>query len=101
MIYGGAGPYQENMKSRVTYSDLKIFDMQRNDWHENDFSRDGVNGGKKRMNHASCIFGGMLIVHGGYFCEEKSLYSEFEIFDLEINRWFKVGVNDYEENAKG
>ena len=82
IVYGGAGTYQENLKSRITFSDLKIYDLFRDDWLQNDFSRDGGIGGKKRMNHASCVFGCMLVVHGGYFCEDKFLYSDFDIFDL-------------------
>ena len=59
-----------------------MLDLATYKWLENDFSRDGGQGGKKRMNHASDTFGCILVVHGGYCGEDKNTLDSFDIFDI-------------------
>jgi len=47
-----------------------------------DFSRDGNQENKKRVNHAAAIMGGMLVAHGGFNSDENYMYNQIEICDL-------------------
>jgi hypothetical protein len=47
-----------------------------------DFSRDGTQENKKRVNHAAAIMGGMLVAHGGFNSDENYMYNQIEICDL-------------------
>jgi hypothetical protein len=69
-----------------------VLDLSTNKWIENDFSRDGSRSGLKRVHHAGAILGCVLIIHGGFCGEEKSLYSEMVLFDLYLKRWLDVKV---------
>lgn len=37
---------------------------------------------KRRMHHAADVFGCMLFVHGGFSGEEKTILSDYAIYDL-------------------
>jgi hypothetical protein len=96
IIYGGSGKYIDKLKCRQTLSDVRILDLSNhtyptltltfigtNNWDDTDYSREkGTKYGKKRVNHASTLFGGIMMVHGGASSEDKILYSDFEAFDL-------------------
>jgi hypothetical protein len=42
IVYGGGGKQDGKMRGgKVTFSDIRIFDMRQNIWIENDFARDG------------------------------------------------------------
>ena len=49
---------------------------------DQDFSRDGTQENKKRVNHAAAIMGGMLVAHGGFNSDENYMYNQIEICDL-------------------
>eukprot|EP00347_Sterkiella_histriomuscorum_P009141 403342363 len=105
VLYGGAGHYINSLKCRYTFSDLRMFDLETNKWIEMDFSRESEIVGsvqpRKRMNHASTIFGSMLLTHGGLYQEEGQMLGEFQIFDFEQKRWIQAGVNCYQDIGKG
>ena len=44
---------------------------------------------RKRMNHVAGIYGGILLVHGGFNTEQKKLLNDFALFDLERNKWIE------------
>jgi len=92
IVYGGGGEYMEKLKCRKSFSDLRILDLGTKKWLENDFSRDGGMGGIKRMNHASDIFGCIMVVHGGFCGEEKRTLDDFALFDFYLKKWIKSRV---------
>ncbi len=87
VLMGGLGEQIPKMKSRKTFSDLRLFSLDQQHWVEQDFSRDGKMENKKRVYHAAAVLGGMLVVHGGYNAEENYLYNQIEIFDFQYKKW--------------
>jgi hypothetical protein len=39
VLHGGGGPYNTRMKSRFTYSDVRLYDLETRKWVEQDLSR--------------------------------------------------------------
>lgn len=66
IVFGGAGPYMPAIKMRVCYNDVHIFDTDSEQW----LKEPEIEGAPaKRMSHCASIFGGFMLVHGGYNTE--------------------------------
>ena len=44
------------------------------------------------MNHSSCIYGSIFMIHGGFNTEQKKLLDDFAFFDLEKYKWIESRV---------
>lgn len=42
-----------------------------------------------RMSHAAGIYGGCLVVHGGYTGQEDQVLNDVAIFDIAIGKWVR------------
>ena len=91
VCFAGSGDIIPKMKSRKTFADLRLYNLGKhtlfinvatNEWVGQDFSRDGIQENKKRVNHAAAIMGGMLVVHGGFNSDENYMYNQIEVCDL-------------------
>ena len=60
VLMGGIGEQIPKMKSRKAFSDLRLFSIDRQEWVQQDFSRDGKQENKKRANHAAAVMGACL-----------------------------------------
>ena len=82
VCFAGNGEVIPKMKSRKSFSDLRLYNLATNEWVCQDFSRDGQQENKKRVNHAAAIMGGMLVAHGGFNSDENYMYEDIEVLDL-------------------
>lgn len=71
------------------FNDIWIFETRTLAWSKLEGS--GIPP-KKRMNHAASILGSLLLIHGGYNNEGTIVYSDFNLFDIEENKWIKTRV---------
>lgn len=66
IIFGGAGSYIQSIKMRLSFNDLHIFDTLNETW----LKEPEIEGApRKRMNHVACVYGCLLMVHGGFNTE--------------------------------
>lgn len=45
---------------------------------------------QKRMNHASCIYGGMLVISGGIYGEDNQTLKDMAGFDINQRDWVNL-----------
>lgn len=91
VIFGGAGPFNKNAKMRRCYKDLHLFDTKQLKWVSNLVdSSHSSNRPEQRTYHASAIFGNILLLHGGTNTEDKSVYDDMFLYDLDIHKWVSL-----------
>lgn len=84
IVFGGAGSYLQSIKMRLSYNDVSIFDTDNEVWLNPPLIEGAPN---KRTSHSANIFGGLMLVHGGYNTEQKKMQDDFALFDLEKLKW--------------
>ncbi|CDW80498.1 kelch motif family protein [Stylonychia lemnae] len=87
-VFGGAGTYVNQIKMRLGYNDLHIFDTVSETWNQANLEGSP----QKRYNHASAIFGSIMMIHGGFFADQRKLLNDFALFDCDMNRWIMTRV---------
>lgn len=95
VVFGGAGSYNPKAKVRLSLNDVKIFDPRTKFWESDNFITKEVGGvlleaPKRRMHHASDVYGCMLVVHGGFSTETKEILGDFSIYDIDNKTWVKA-----------
>ena len=88
-LFGGGGEYMQKLKMRSSFNDIWVFDTKLLKWFKKEGS--GIPP-KKRMQHAATILGSLKMIHGGINTESKLVLDDFNLFDLDINRWVKVKI---------
>ena len=78
-----------SVKMRASYNDLWSFDTQIEQW--NQLEPKGL-APKKRMNHVTCRLGCIMLTHGGFSTEGKIMLDDFNLYDIELQRWLNVVV---------
>ena len=78
-----------SVKMRASYNDLWAFDTKQQQWQQLD--SDG-NPPKKRINHVASRLGCIMMTHGGFSTEGKIMLDDFNLYDIELNRWLNVTV---------
>lgn len=66
VIFGGAGPYINSIKMRLSYNDVHIFDPIKENWLKEGDMEDSP---LKRMSHSCSIIGSVMMIHGGFNTE--------------------------------
>lgn len=80
------GGYKAALKYRETYSDLNIFNPEERKWDKN-IKASGKVSPSNRSNHSACELGGVMLLYGGYWGEEKRVMSDFFVLDLHTISW--------------
>ena len=44
------------------------------------------------MSHVMAMMGSLMLIHGGYNCESKLTLPDFQLFDIEEQKWIKTRV---------
>ena len=88
-LFGGSGPYMPSVKMRASYNDTWAFETDKQKWVQQEPK--GLIP-KKRINHVACMFGCIMVVHGGFSTEGKVMLADFNLLDIEMNRWLEVQV---------
>lgn len=44
---------------------------------------------RTRMSHASGVYGGCLVVHGGYNGENDTILDDMGLFDIALGKWVR------------
>ena len=84
IVFGGAGGYLTAIKMRMGFNDVNIYDTETQTWQK----QPEIEGApSKRTNHTASIYGGFMLVHGGYNTEQKKVLQDFGLFDLERQKW--------------
>ena len=73
----------------ASFNDLWCFNTNEKQWIE--IEPDGVMP-KKRISHVSGFFGCIMLTHGGFNSEAKKLLDDFNLYDVQLNKWLKVTV---------
>ena len=89
VLFGGSGPYMPSVKMRASFNDLWVFKTKERRWQKIDSDR-GVP--KKRIGHVACMFGCVMMVHGGYSTEGKIMLDDFNLYDVKLGKWLKVAI---------
>ena len=89
LLFGGSGPYMPSVKMRASFNDLWVFKTKDHRWQKVDCDS-GVP--KKRIGHVACMFGCIMLVHGGYSAEGKIMLDDFNLYDAKIGKWLDVAV---------
>ena len=79
ILFGGSGPYLENVPFRESYNDLLMFDTKLQEWKNIDNSYFPPS---KRFSHVSGILNGIMMIHGGVISEGRVVLDDFNVFDL-------------------
>eukprot|EP00347_Sterkiella_histriomuscorum_P019403 403341758 len=92
VVFGGGGAYNQQAKMRLTYNDVFIFDIDKQHWkqeqlHDINLKQKQEEPPKRRMHHAADVFGCILVVQGGISGEDKSILSDFALYDLKRQSW--------------
>ena len=72
-----------------SFNDIWMFDTDRVIWSKLEGS--GIPP-KKRMYHTASVLGSLMLIHGGYSSEGKITLSDFNLFDIEVNKWIKSRI---------
>lgn len=100
VIFGGAGPYNEGL--RVCYKFLHFFDTVKEKWVTmEDNTPPKHEKPEQRMHHASAIFGNILMIHGGFNSEDKHIYDDTFLYDLELHQWITLKKSKHITEALG
>lgn len=43
----------------------------------------------RRAQHVAGIYGGCLLIHGGFYGEDNRVLSDFAMYDIALGRWIK------------
>ena len=78
-----------NLQMMPSFNDIWMFDTDRVIWSKLEGS--GIPP-KKRMYHTASILGSLMLIHGGYSSEGKITLSDFNLFDIEVNKWIKTRI---------
>jgi len=78
-----------NLHMMPSFNDIWMFETTKNLWTK--FEGSGIPP-KKRMGHAAAALGSLLLIHGGYNCEGKIHLDDFNLFDVEDQKWVKTRV---------
>ena len=89
ILFGGSGPYMASVKMRASYNDVWTFDTKKWEWSQ--IETEG-NCPKKRINHVACRLGCIMMTNGGFSTEGKIMLDDFNLYDIELNRWLNVVV---------
>ena len=88
VIFGGAGEYIEKLKVHESYKDLRVYDIWNQEWllepQDVKFKQFIP---QKRLYHTADQFGGMLLIHGGFYAENKEALKGFCLYDLYEEAW--------------
>ena len=73
---------------RVWNKEIHVFDIYKQKWLT-DFAQPSKENyiPKQRMYHASAIYGEWLVVHGGINTDDKSVYDDLFLFNIERKSW--------------
>lgn len=97
VLFGGASTSIKSINMRLCLNDVQLFDIEANTWErmpENAYTP------IKRMNHVSCLFGSMMVCHGGYNTEIRRILGDINIFDFNRREWIKCVVCDEGDDHK-
>lgn len=102
ILFGGAGAYLKNLHMMPSYNDIweldtqfckfhtkQTFDTVSQTWTKLEGS--GIPP-KKRMGHVSAMLGSLMLIHGGYNSEGRIQLDDFNLFDVEDQKWIGARV---------
>ena len=76
---------------KVCYKDLHIFDTKTEKWiskFENE-DPDQIRP-EQRMYHSSAVFGNIMMIHGGLNTEDKTVYDDLFLYNIDIHTWISI-----------
>ena len=97
IVFGGAGEYIEKLKVHESYKDIRFYNILTQKWEPeaaNVMYKKFVP--QKRYYHAAAIYGGMFLLHGGWYSENKEALKGFSLYDLREHTW--IGATQPREN---
>ena len=89
VLFGGGGEYHTKLNMRSSFNDIWTFDLKTLQWTKRETLGYPP---KKRMMHASSLLGSLMLVHGGVNPEGKIVLDDYNLYDIESNRWLKAKV---------
>lgn len=88
-LFGGGGGYKPALKYRETYGDMHCFLPNEDRWEKN-IKPSGKTAPSNRSNHAAVEMGGIMLMYGGYWGEEKKVQKDLFALDLDGLAWHDV-----------
>lgn len=90
VVFGGQGDYQKSVKKRECFNDLFYYSIEGNYWTEVPYQRHVTP--MKRSYHTAAKMGQLMLIQGGFDSENQKLLSDYQLFDLEHQKWLKVEI---------
>ena len=93
IVFGGSSAYNKTSKMRVWNKEIHVFDIYKQKWLT-DFAKPSreVFTPRQRMYHASAVYGEWLVVHGGINTDDKSVYDDIFLFNIQQQSW--IGLSE-------
>lgn len=70
ILFGGVSEFKAKLKDRCYYSDLSLYDIQKNEWRMVETYSSDI---KPRRNHAACLYQSYFVVYGGQNVTEDAI----------------------------
>ena len=83
-LFGGSGAYIPSAKMKASFNDLWCFNTNSEIWSQMYTEGDTP---KKRMSHVASRLGCIMMIHGGFSSVGKVILDDFNLYDIELNRW--------------
>ena len=91
VIFGGSGAYNKVSKMRICNNELHFFDLYKQKWEDNLIKHSNEEYiPKQRMYHASAVYGECLLINGGINTDDKIVYNDIFLFNLERKEWVEL-----------